>query len=33
MNRASVCESHKRIKEGTGSVRDDARCRVTMLRF
>ena len=26
MNRASVFESHKRFKEGRGSVRDDERC-------
>ena len=26
MNRASVFEWHKRFKEGTESVRDDARC-------
>ena len=26
MNRASVFEWHKRLKEGTESVRDDARC-------
>ena len=26
MNRASVCEWHKRFKEGRESVRDDERC-------
>ena len=26
MNRVSVCEWHKRFKEGKGSVRDDERC-------
>ena len=26
MNRASVFEWHKRLKEGTESVRDDERC-------
>ena len=26
MNRASVSEWHKRLKEGSGSVRDDERC-------
>ena len=26
MNRASVCELHKRFKEGRESVRDDERC-------
>ena len=26
MNRASVCEWHKRYKEGMESVRDDERC-------
>ena len=27
MNRASVFERHKRLKEGRESVRDDERCR------
>ena len=27
MNRASVCEWHKRFKEGRESVMDDERCR------
>ncbi len=26
MNRTSVCEWHKRFKEGSVSVRDDERC-------
>ena len=26
MNRASVCEWHKRFKEGRESVKDDERC-------
>ena len=26
MNRASVCEWHKRLKESRESVRDDERC-------
>ena len=26
MNRASVFERHKRVKEGKGSVRDDEKC-------